>query len=225
MVGRPGTATILFTDLVGSTELRVALGEAAADRLRQAHDRVLAAIVDEQGGTLVKGTGDGIMATFPSAAAAVIGAVAMQQASTAPPEGDTPGTEVRIGISAGDVTWDDEDCFGTPVVEAARLCAAAAGGQILVADVVRILARGRHGQTLVALGSLDLKGLPEPVVTHEVEWAPAVGAGDDVRVPLPAALRGDREFPFAGRGEELARLRDAWSCAERGAAPLRGRLW
>ena len=52
---------------------------------------------------------------------------------------------VRVGISAGDVTWDDGDCFGTPVIEASRLCAAADGAQILVADVVRVLARGRHG--------------------------------------------------------------------------------
>ena len=53
--------------------------------------------------------------------------------------GDVGRQAIRVGLSAGDVTWDDGDCFGTPVIEAARLCAVADGGQILAADVVRVL--------------------------------------------------------------------------------------
>src|SRR5947199_1241683 len=160
--------------MVGSTELRTAVGEDAADRLRQAHDVLLSDAVAQAEGSVVKGTGDGIIATFLGAADAVSAAVAIQQAMYGWVTGDVWHQSVRVGLSAGDVTWDSGDCFGTPVIEAARLCAAADGGQILAADVVRVLARGRHGYMLNALGALELKGLPEPVATYEVSWAPVL---------------------------------------------------
>jgi adenylate cyclase len=75
-----GTATILFTDLVGSTVQRAQLGEEAAETLRRAHDRLLTEAVATHHGTVAKSTGDGIMATFPGAAEAVGAAVAIQQA-------------------------------------------------------------------------------------------------------------------------------------------------
>src|SRR5262249_59118086 len=130
-----GTATILFTDLVGSTAQRAQLGEEAADALGHEYDHLLAGAVTAHHGTVVKSVGDGIMATFPGAADAVAAAVAIQQAAdwhnrraAAVP------LAVRVGISLGDVALEQGDCFGTPVIEAARLCAAAEGGQILVAD-------------------------------------------------------------------------------------------
>lgn len=61
--GARATATVLFTDLVGSTELRSRLGERDADELRRSHDRLLIAAVTAHGGQVVKGVGDGIMAT------------------------------------------------------------------------------------------------------------------------------------------------------------------
>ena len=63
-----GTATVLFTDLVGSTELRSRLGDVAADQVRRAHDQILGAAVTDHGGTVVKGLGDGLMASFTAAA-------------------------------------------------------------------------------------------------------------------------------------------------------------
>src|SRR5437764_13957173 len=158
--------------MVGSTELRVAVGEDAADRLRQAHDDLLSEVVAQRGGAVVKGTGDGIIATFVGAADAVTAAIGIQQAVYGWDADDVGRQSVRVGLSAGDVTWDGGDCFGTPVIEAARLCAVADGGQILAADVVRVLARGRHGSNLSPLGALELKGLPEPVTAYEVSWAP-----------------------------------------------------
>lgn len=215
-MGNPGTVTILVTDLVGSTELRVAIGEDTADRLRRAHDRLLSELVLEHGGKVVKGMGDGIIATFAGAAGAVSAAVAMQQAVAVADRNSDRRAAVRIGISAGDVTWDDGDCFGTPVVEAARLCACAEGGQILVADVVRILARGRHGHELTPLGAMELKGLPEAVVTHEVNWAPVSDPNVPARAPLHPVLRADREFPFAGRDRELEVLANLLHLAQGG---------
>ena len=211
-----GTVTVLVTDMVGSTALRSEVGEETADRLRRAHDDLLSTVVVRHGGSVVKGMGDGIIATFPGAADAVSAAVEAQQAVHAWDAGAGGRQAVRIGISAGDVAWDGGDCFGTPVIEAARLCAVADGGQVLMADVVRVLARGRHGSEVTALGALELKGLPEPVTTYEVLWTPPPGTDESVTVPLPSALRSDREFSFAGRAAELGRLVEHWSAARSG---------
>ena len=76
--------------------------------------------------------------------------------------------EMRVGISAGDATFEDDDWFGTPVVEASRLCAGAAGGQILVSDLVRALAGSRCEFELQPLGTVELKGLPAPIVCDHI---------------------------------------------------------
>ncbi|MEX2659815.1 MAG: adenylate/guanylate cyclase domain-containing protein [Acidimicrobiales bacterium] len=154
------TATILVTDLVRSTEMRVRLGEEAAEELRRRHDAVLRDAITSHAGTCVKSLGDGVLAMFDSASAAVSASVAIQQAVDLQSR-DHPDhpLEVRIGLSAGDVTLEDGDCFGTPVVEASRLCAAATGGQILAAELVRLLARGRGTHTFVTAGE---RAAPEP---------------------------------------------------------------
>src|ERR1700761_8125997 len=158
------TATILVTDLVASTELRVRLGEERADELRRDHDGLIADAIRGHAGTLIKGLGDGALAMFQSASDAVAAAVAIQQSAYAhsrSAQGES--LHIRIGVSAGDVTLEDNDCFGTPVVEASRLCAAAIGCQILVADLFRVLARGRGGHSFTSGGERELRGLPEPV--------------------------------------------------------------
>ncbi len=205
------TATVLFTDLVGSTELRSRLGEQGADELRRTHDRLLTGAVEAGGGRVVKGLGDGIMATFPGTSDAVTAAVAIQQA-IARHNRSAPARrlEVRIGISGGDVVFEEDDCFGTPVIEAARLSAAAAGGQILAAELVRWLARSGEG-TFTSIGSLELKGLPEPVPAIEIRWEPL----PESSVPLPAFLT-DVARIFVGRDTELERLGQLWKEAAAG---------
>jgi class 3 adenylate cyclase len=208
----PTTATVLFTDLVGSTELRGRVGEQAAEELRRQHDRLLTGVVEARRGHVVKGLGDGIMATFAGATDAVAAAAAMQQTierhnrSAAGPE----PLSVRIGISAGDVTFEDGDCFGTPVIEAARLCDAASGGQVLAAEMVRWLVRGGEHR-FSPIGPLDLKGLSEAVAACEVLWEPLSGG----TVPLPALLT-DVGRIFVGRHAELERLGQLWKEAAAG---------
>jgi class 3 adenylate cyclase len=215
-----GTRSVLFTDLVGSTELRVRLGEEAADALRRTHDALLSDAITRHGGSVVKGLGDGVMATFESAADGVAAAVAVQQAADA--HGRRQPSEaigVRVGLSIGDVSTEEGDVFGVPVVEAARLCAAATGGEILAAELVRALARGRGGFAFEPMGDLELKGLAEPVPACRVLWEPLLERAEasGAAVPIPAPLAGALTTVYVGRDELRARLAEEWQAARTGA--------
>lgn len=212
--GASSTVTVVFTDLVASTETRVGLGEEAAERLRRTHDRLVSRAVETHHGRVVKGLGDGLMAVFPAASDALAAAVAAQQAlarhnRSAP---QAARMDVRMGLSAGDVAIEDGDCFGTCVVEAARLCEAAGGGQVLATDVVRALAGTRGGHRFGPSVPRELKGLPGSVGVVEVTWEPRTGAV----VPLPAALDQHGSLPFLGRERELQLLTRAWAEAATG---------
>src|SRR5215208_6931417 len=116
------TATILVSDLVGSTELRAALGEDRAEEVRRLHDRALIEVAERAGGIVVKGLGDGLLVQFAGAAEAVGVAVTMQQTIDTLGRRESLDLSIRVGVSSGDVTVEDGDCFGVPVVEASRLC-------------------------------------------------------------------------------------------------------
>ncbi|HTN78434.1 MAG TPA: AAA family ATPase [Acidimicrobiales bacterium] len=200
-----GTWTVLFTDIVGSTELRSTLGDDAADALFSTIDAAIVDAVERNQGVRVKGTGDGHMAAFRGAADAIGAAVAIQQAVARADE-----VALRVGISAGDARADGDDLFGTPVVEAARLCSAAEGGQIVVAALVKLLAGTRGGHDFEPIGALTLKGLSEPVEACLVRWAPAENASGLPGLPLPPPLEPSEQFAFVGRGVELDQLIAAW---------------
>jgi len=206
------TATILFTDVEGSTELRAGLGEAVADRVFLDHERRLTATVERHRGRVLKTAGDGIMAAFESASDAVAAAVDMQRAVSR----SADDILMRVGIASGDVSWEDGDCFGLPVVTAARLEAVAAGGQIVVSHIVRWLAGDRSGATFEALGPVTLKGLPEPIEAFAVAWDP--GPVDDTTeaLPLPSALAAPSHFAFVGRQAEWRVLEAAWTAVRAG---------
>ena len=199
-----GTATIVFTDLAGSTELRSGLGEEAADELRREHDAALSEVVAAHRGRVVKGGGDGIMAAFESASDGVAAAVGMQQAVHELGRRHRLRLAIRVGVSAGDVSWENGDCFGLPVVEAARLEQAAEPGQILSADIVRVLARGRATVEFGPGRALALKGLAEPVSAYEIGWSPA------------ERPRGTGTTPLFGRAAEVGLAVAAWERAEAG---------
>jgi len=208
-------AAVVATDLVGSTELRVRIGEDAAERLRRDHDRLLADAVTSAGGVVVKGMGDGILARFAGAAEAVDAAVAIQQASAELGRLHGP-VALRVGVAVGDVTVEDDDVFGTPVIVACRLCAEAAPGEILVADLVRAMTYGRGGHEFEERGVFDLKGIPGPVQAARVEWA-APAVDHPLTVPLPSPLGAPDSLPFAGRVLAVEVLDAGWkrACVER----------
>lgn len=206
------TVSVVFTDLVGSTELSSRLGSVAAEELRATHFSLLREAIAASGGTEVKNLGDGVMVVFPSLGGALDGAVGMQQSIERHNRKGGEHLGVRVGVSNGDTVLDDSDYFGEPVVEAARLCSNASGGQILTSDTVRVLAR-RSDHEFVSVGRLELKGLPEPVDGFEVRWTPLIATPD---VPMPARLSQDAAIGFCGRTDEQELLGRLWKQARGG---------
>src|SRR3981081_3501830 len=96
-------AAVLFTDLVGSTELMGSLGAASFDGLRGKHFACLGRVVKSHGGVEVKNTGDGILATFTSAVDALAAAVAAQQAVDRQARTDEVPVAIRVGLAIGEV--------------------------------------------------------------------------------------------------------------------------
>lgn len=195
------TVTIMFTDMVESTALGDRLGDVEAKALRRAHDRLLKEQFVRFGGRVVEGTGDGFLVTFASARAGVECAVAIQQALAAKHvDGRYLDLQVRIGLHTGEPLVEGDRLFGSDMNLAARVEAAAEGGQVLVSEVTRLLARqtiGRENPSFefVSLGERELKGFPETVPLFEVGW----------KLPVDAQPLFTH---FVGREEESRRLRE-----------------
>lgn len=168
--GDPGIRTILFTDMVDSTTLTQSLGDEAGMRLLKIHDSIVRDALSALGGREIKHTGDGIMASFMSAAAAVRCASQVQRAlSKSGGDGEYP-IRVRIGLAAGEPVEHHDDLFGSSVQLAARLCSHAQPEQILVSNVVAELCIGK-ALPFQDLGELSLKGFDRPVRAHAVAWS------------------------------------------------------
>ena len=174
----PGIRTILFTDIVESTTLTQTLGDEAALALFDVHNTVVRNALTDQGGREIKHTGDGIMASFVSAAAAVRCAAQIQRdlAKHADNQRDQP-VKVRIGAAAGEPVEQHHDLFGYTVQLAARLCSHASPEQILVSNAIAELCLGK-GFSFQDVGEVVLKGFDRPVRAHAVAWADkAIAAG------------------------------------------------
>jgi class 3 adenylate cyclase len=165
-----GMVTILFTDMEGSTSLTQRLGDAAAQALLRAHNALIRQALNAHGGSEIKHTGDGIMASFATASKALDCAVAIQRAFAARnEEHPDEALRVRVGLNAGEPVAEDQDLFGTAVQLAARVCAQAEAGQILVSNVVRELAAGK-GFLFSDTGDATLRGFEDPVRLYDVSW-------------------------------------------------------
>ena len=215
----PGAATmtVLFTDLVGSTATRARLGDDHADRLRREHDELSAQVISDHRGLVVKGLGDGLMAVFHAPSEALAAAVGINQVLSRRNRKAPEPLTVRMGMSIGEVRVEGDDVFGTPVVEASRLCGVAADDQILVSEHVRALVGSRSPVGFAEVGSLDLKGLAEPLAACEATWWEAT---DAVAMPSPDLPLLDRSAGFVGRKLERFALADAWSRARAGRGPI-----
>jgi len=165
----PGLRAIMFTDIVGSTEMTVRLGDAAAFELVRVHDSLVRRGLAAHGGREVKHTGDGIMAVFDDVARSVRAAADIQRHFLAYNRCAVESLSVRIGVHAGEPVIDHDDFFGATVQLASRLCDEAEAAGIMVSGVVRDLCDVSPAY-FVGLGEQRLKGFSEAVPVYRLEW-------------------------------------------------------
>jgi class 3 adenylate cyclase len=146
-------ATVLFTDIVDSTRSAAQMGDQRWRQLLDDHDHLARQMLDKHRGTLVKSTGDGILATFDGPGRAVRCALAFGTAAR------QIGLPLRAGLHTGEIELRGRDIGGIAVHAAARVMAHSASNEVLVSRVVTDLVAGA-GLTFSARGSYELKGLP-----------------------------------------------------------------
>src|SRR5258708_39937626 len=190
--------SVLFTDLVGSTELSDRIGDAPAVELMNGLNELLARQFERFGGRVVKSTGDGFLVTFASVRRSIACAVAIQHAM-AERNRRQPGQPltVRIGINAGEVSIGRHDIQGSAVNAAARIVDKAGPREILASETVKQLGGGTSGIQYSDRGRVRLKGF-------EGRWPLfQVRAAEDGSSPGPALAA---RASFVGREEETATL-------------------
>jgi class 3 adenylate cyclase len=162
-------ATVLFTDIVGSTEQASRIGDRRWSRLLDTHDRVARELVERSGGRLVKSTGDGILATFDRPGAAIRCATALRDRL------QEVGIEIRAGLHTGEIQPRGADVGGIAMHVAARVMGAAGDGEVLVSRTVRDLVAGSD-VVLEDRGSYALKGIAGDwqlfAIRHQIREVP-----------------------------------------------------
>jgi class 3 adenylate cyclase len=145
-------ATVLFTDIVASTERAAELGDRRWRELLQVHDDLGTRLVEQWGGRVVKSTGDGLLATFDGPGRAIAGAVALRDQLA------DIDVQIRAGLHAGEVELRGDDVGGIAVHIAARIMAKAGPGEVVVSRTVRDLVAGSDHH-LEDRGTHQLKGV------------------------------------------------------------------
>jgi predicted ATPase/class 3 adenylate cyclase len=186
-----GTVTFVFADVQGSTQMLERFGPAFSDLLGRFR-RESEALINQMEGVLVKSEGDGLFAVFPTADLALRAAIEAQRTYLSyPPPGPL---SVRIGLHSGQGVVVDGDYVGLDVHRAARVGAAANGGQIVISASTRELIRAKDEASLVDLGWYELKGLSRPDHLYHVAVAglpaefPPLQARQSDRSRLPRQL-------------------------------------
>jgi predicted ATPase len=194
-----GIVTFLFTDVEGSTRLWAADAEATARSLER-HDEIVTTCIKSRGGYVFGWAGDHFRGAFDDPTAAVDAATAAQAALTQAAWGDDPALRVRMGLHRGRATQRDGDYFGPVPNIAARLEAAAVGGQILLSDAVASVV----DVEMLYLGAHRLRDVPDPVDISQV----GLSTFRPLRVVDPALST--LPFPgqrLIGRHDEVAEVR------------------
>jgi class 3 adenylate cyclase len=220
-----GMVTFVFTDLEGSTRLWEDHPDEMGGALAR-HDAILREAIESHGGVVIKSTGDGGYAVFGAAPTAVAASVAAARALAGEKWGATGPLRARIGIHTGEAEARDGDYFGTTLNRAARLMAAAHGGQIVLSQLSAELVRDTlpDGLALLDLGEHRFAGLARTDRVYELAIAglpslfpplQSLGAFPGLpALPEPSFAR-SREH-LAGRGVELERLLEVLARADSG---------
>jgi class 3 adenylate cyclase len=161
---------VMFTDIVGSTEMTARLGDTAALELVRAHDALVRRGLEGYGGREIKHTGDGIMASFEEVANSVRAAADVQRRFAAYNADASETLSVRIGIHAGEPVEENNDLFGSTVQLASRLCSEAEANGVVVSGFVRDLCQDEDAARFVALGARRFKGFAETAEVFRYEW-------------------------------------------------------
>ncbi len=164
-----GVRTVLFTDLVGHTEMMQRLGDTKGRDVLREHERITRETLKQHDGVEIKSDGDSFMVSFGSVAAAVDCAIALQRAFAARNEEGGEPLQLRMGLNAGEPVEEDGDLFGSTVILASRIAAKAGAGEILVPDTVRGLLSGK-GFVFGDRGEFVPKGFDEGVRLWDVRW-------------------------------------------------------
>ena len=147
-------ATVLFTDIVDSTATAATMGDAKWRALLEEHDRIAKGIIGRFRGTYVRGTGDGLLATFDGPARGVRCAEALVEAVK------PLGIEIRAGLHTGEIEYGGHDLAGVGVHIGARVGALAGTSEVWVSSTVKDLVVG-SGLTFEDAGEHELKGVPD----------------------------------------------------------------
>jgi class 3 adenylate cyclase len=183
-------ASVLFTDVVGSTELLARLGDARYHELRDAHERQVHLAVETSGGRLVNVVGDGTLSVFDGPARAVRCADRIRS------EARSLGLDIRAGVHTGEIERSGPEIGGMTVHIGARVSAAAQAGEVLVSHVVRDIVAG-SGLGFADRGERELKGVPGRWRVYALTAVDAVG--DLVEVEPSMQTLGDRTAMVAAR--------------------------
>lgn len=164
-----GTVTLAFTDIKASTELNERIGDEDYFELIREHDALVRTVAGQHRGSVVKSAGDGHMLAFSSARGALEFAVDLQRRIA----GGTSrhGVCLRIGLHTGEPMRERDDFYGRDVAFAARICAAAEGGEILVSALVRSLVGPSRAFQLEPPRGVELKGFDEAHQVYPVRWS------------------------------------------------------
>jgi class 3 adenylate cyclase len=205
--------TVLFTDVVGSTDLLARVGDARYREMRSAHERLVRLALEREGGDLVNVMGDGTLSVFEGPSKAV------RCAETICRDAADAGMEVRCGVHSGEVERDGSSITGMTVHIGARVGAAAGPGEVLVSRTVHDLVVG-SGLEFVSRGEQELKGIPGQwelfAVTHAGEQAGSLPVEKSMQTTRDKmALESARRVPALSR----ATLRMANAIERRRARP------
>ena len=203
-----GTLTFLFSDIEGSTHLLQELGSAWNAALDD-HHRLMREAITEHAGTEVAAEGDSLFAVFPTAPDAVRAAYAAQLKLAAHPWPSGAAVRVRMGLHTGSATIAGGSYAGLDVHRAARIMAAAHGGQVLLSEVTRALATTALGEDLTTrdLGEHRLKDLDSTERLHQLVAPglatdfPPIRTADAARTNLPA-----QPTSFLGRERQIGEV-------------------
>ena len=205
-----GTVTFLFTDIERSTQLLQALGDRYREVLED-HQRLLEAAFSNHGGTVVGTEGDSFFVVFPSAPQAVVAALDAQRTLASHPWPDDGRVRVRMGLHTGEAQLGGGSYVGVDVHRAARIAAAAHGGQVVMSESSRVLAERDlpEGVFLRDLGEHRLKDLLQPEhIFHVVDPSLPTEFPPLVTLGVRANNLPTQPSAFLGREGELASVGD-----------------